>query len=77
MLEYDPDKRISAQDAMRHVYFAEDMKPGSNSFAVPGERNPMQYPVRRVMQDDTDMSSGASSVKQSRGEEKSAKRQRI
>ena len=35
MLDYDPNTRITAQDALRHPYFtAEDPKPSSNIFML-------------------------------------------
>ncbi|RUP50290.1 kinase-like domain-containing protein, partial [Jimgerdemannia flammicorona] len=51
MLEYDPARRITAEDALNHQYFLEDPKPAMNSFAQHGT----EYPLRRVTQEDNDM----------------------
>lgn len=45
MLEYDPLKRITAEDALRHEYFQEDPKPGPNAF-VYGTTPVVVYPRR-------------------------------
>ncbi|KAK9764275.1 cyclin-dependent protein kinase [Basidiobolus ranarum] len=51
MFEYDPLKRITAEEALDHPYFQEDPKPTLNSFSG----QPFEYPIRRVTQDDMDM----------------------
>jgi cyclin-dependent kinase 8/11 len=49
MLEYNPSKRISAEDALNSSYFAEQPKPGLNSFVYPVTKKQMfQYPTRRL-----------------------------
>lgn len=54
LLEYDPTKRLTAEEALRHPYFAgEDGggKPSANCF----EGVDVRYPHRRVSQDDNDI----------------------
>ena len=52
LLEYDPTKRLTAQDALQHPYFsANGEKVTANCF----EGMTMQYPHRRVSQDDNDI----------------------
>ncbi|KAJ2223055.1 cyclin-dependent protein kinase [Coemansia sp. RSA 485] len=48
LLEYDPDRRISAADALDHAYFKEDPKPVRHPFL---EQN-ISYPKRRLTLDD-------------------------
>ena len=52
LLEYDPAKRLTAQEALRHPYFlANGEKVATNCF----EGMSTQYPHRRVSQDDNDI----------------------
>ena len=52
LLEYDPEKRLSARDAMDHPYFfANGEKVSVNCF----EGLTTQYPARRVSSDDNDI----------------------
>lgn len=56
LLEYDPDKRLTAQKALQHPYFSEKgEKVAANCF----EGLATQYPHRRVSQDDNDMRTGS------------------
>lgn len=49
MLDYNPDTRISADDALVHHYFADKPNPGQNSFIAPPNKSPwMKYPLRKV-----------------------------
>eukprot|EP01119_Soliformovum_irregulare_P011173 TRINITY_DN2781_c0_g2_i1.p1 TRINITY_DN2781_c0_g2~~TRINITY_DN2781_c0_g2_i1.p1 ORF type:complete len:379 (+),score=80.17 TRINITY_DN2781_c0_g2_i1:35-1138(+) len=45
MTEYDPLKRISAQEALDHPYFKTEPLPGKNSFVGP-DRTMVNYPPR-------------------------------
>ncbi|KAL0075088.1 hypothetical protein F4703DRAFT_1889207 [Phycomyces blakesleeanus] len=51
LLEYDPAKRITAEKALAHPYFQEDPKPQANVLA---QQN-IEYPLRRVTQEDNDI----------------------
>jgi cyclin-dependent kinase 8/11 len=52
LLEYDPQKRLTAEEALRHRYFSEhDAKPSEGCF----EGSKIKYPVRRVSQEDNDI----------------------
>lgn len=52
LLEYDPAKRLTAQEALQHPYFsANGEKVSANCF----EGMVVQYPHRRVSQDDNDI----------------------
>ncbi|KAL0079177.1 hypothetical protein J3Q64DRAFT_1271853 [Phycomyces blakesleeanus] len=51
LLEYDPAKRITAEKALAHPYFQEDPKPLANVLA---QQN-IEYPLRRVTQEDNDI----------------------
>ena len=52
LLEYDPTKRLTAQEALQHPYFsANGEKVSANCF----EGMTTQYPHRRVSQDDNDI----------------------
>ncbi|KAI7823139.1 kinase-like domain-containing protein [Kickxella alabastrina] len=51
LLEYDPDKRISASDAMDHPYFKDDPKPVKHPFL---EHN-ISYPKRRLTLDELNL----------------------
>ncbi|GAB5588966.1 cyclin-dependent protein kinase [Umbelopsis nana] len=53
LLEYDIEKRISAEDALNHAYFQEEPKPVMNVLAQQG----IEYPLRRVTSDDVDIKS--------------------
>jgi cyclin-dependent kinase 8/11 len=49
MLEFEPSKRITAEEALSHPYFADQPKPGLNSFVYPLSKKQMfQYPIRRL-----------------------------
>lgn len=52
LLEYDPVKRLTAQQALEHKYFSEGGKLSLNAF----EGQPFEYPHRRVTQEDNDIS---------------------
>ncbi|KAH8896463.1 kinase-like protein [Thozetella sp. PMI_491] len=51
LLEYDPEKRLTAAQALAHSFFSTGDKPHSNCF----EGLKMEYPHRRVSQDDNDI----------------------
>jgi cyclin-dependent kinase 8/11 len=51
LLEYDPEKRLTAQQALQHAFFSTGDKVSSNCF----EGMKMEYPHRRVSQDDNDI----------------------
>jgi cyclin-dependent kinase 8/11 len=51
LLEYDPEKRLTAQAALQHPFFSTGDKVSSNCF----EGMKMEYPHRRVSQDDNDI----------------------
>ena len=51
LLEYDPEKRLTAKDALQHPYFCTGEKVSANCF----EGMTTQYPHRRVSQDDNDV----------------------
>ncbi|CAJ0647592.1 6057_t:CDS:2 [Entrophospora sp. SA101] len=51
MLEYDPTRRINAEDALNHPYFSEEPLPSMESF----KGQPFQYPLRTLKQDDSDV----------------------
>jgi cyclin-dependent kinase 8/11 len=51
LLEYDPQRRLSAEKALEHKYFTEYGKPSDNCF----EDSKIKYPVRRVSQEDNDI----------------------
>ena len=51
LLEYDPEKRLTAQQALQHPFFSTGDKLSSNAF----EGMKMEYPHRRVSQDDNDI----------------------
>jgi cyclin-dependent kinase 8/11 len=53
LLEYDPEKRLTAQAALQHPFFATGDKVSSNCFE--GMKPGMEYPHRRVSQDDNDI----------------------
>ena len=56
LLEYDPEKRLSARDAMDHPYFfANGEKVSVNCF----EGVSIQYPARRVSSEDNDIRTGS------------------
>lgn len=56
LLEYDPEKRLTAANALQHPFFAESPDPiNANCFA--GVK--MEYPHRRVSQDDNDIRTGS------------------
>ena len=48
LLEYDPSKRLTARQALEHPYFTQGEKATENCF----EGLEMEYPHRRVSQDD-------------------------
>ena len=52
LLEYDPDKRLTAEQALKHNYFAmEDAKAFENCF----EGSEVRYPMRKVSNEDNDI----------------------
>jgi cyclin-dependent kinase 8/11 len=51
LLEYDPEKRLSAQQALNHSFFSGGEKVSGNCF----EGLKAEYPHRRVSQDDNDI----------------------
>ena len=51
LLEYDPEKRMTAKDALQHPYFSTGDKVSANCFEGTSEK----YPARRVSQDDNDI----------------------
>ncbi|KAH9865972.1 cyclin-dependent protein kinase [Plenodomus biglobosus] len=51
LLEYDPQKRLTAEKALEHPYFAAHGKISDNCF----EDSKIKYPVRRVSQEDNDI----------------------
>lgn len=57
LLEYDPTKRLTAEDALQHPYFSEkaDTDVSANCF----EGITTQYPHRRVTQSDSDIRTGS------------------
>ena len=55
LLEYDPEKRITAVEALQHPYFTSGEKPAEDCF----EGSTIQYPHRRVSPDDTDIRTGS------------------
>ncbi|RKP25716.1 Serine/threonine-protein kinase SSN3 [Syncephalis pseudoplumigaleata] len=48
MLEYDPERRISAEQALDHAYFHEEPRPASNVFANQG----FKYPTRKLTKEE-------------------------
>lgn len=51
LLEYDPSKRLTAEQALQHPFFSTGEKVFSNAF----EGLKVEYPHRRVSQDDNDI----------------------
>ncbi|KAF2798276.1 cyclin-dependent protein kinase-like protein Ssn3 [Melanomma pulvis-pyrius CBS 109.77] len=51
LLEYDPQKRLTAEQALQHPYFSVHGKPSENCF----EDSKINYPIRRVSQEDNDI----------------------
>jgi cyclin-dependent kinase 8/11 len=52
LLEYDPEKRLTAEQALKHSYFTmEDEKIFANCF----EDSKVQYPMRKVSSEDNDI----------------------
>ena len=51
LLEYDPERRLTAQAALQHSFFSTGDKVSANCF----EGMKMEYPHRRVSQDDNDI----------------------
>ncbi|KAF1962322.1 cyclin-dependent protein kinase-like protein Ssn3 [Byssothecium circinans] len=51
LLEYDPQKRLTAENALQHPYFTQHDPPTENCFAD----SKIKYPVRRVSQEDNDI----------------------
>jgi cyclin-dependent kinase 8/11 len=51
LLEYDPEKRLTAQAALQHSFFSTGDKVSANCF----DGMKMEYPHRRVSQDDNDI----------------------
>ena len=55
LLDYDPTRRISADDALSHAYFSEEPKPCANCLRTSNE----EYSRRRIVVDDKDLPPGA------------------
>ncbi|APA07460.1 hypothetical protein sscle_03g022300 [Sclerotinia sclerotiorum 1980 UF-70] len=55
LLEYDPEKRLTAQAALTHPFFSTGDKVSANVF----EGVKTEYPHRRVSQDDNDIRTGS------------------
>ena len=55
LLEYDPEKRLTAQAALSHPFFSTGDKVSANCF----EGVKVEYPHRRVSQDDNDIRTGS------------------
>ncbi|PQE29364.1 CMGC CDK CDK8 kinase protein [Rutstroemia sp. NJR-2017a WRK4] len=55
LLEYDPEKRLTAQAALTHPFFSTGDKVSANVF----EGAKVEYPHRRVSQDDNDIRTGS------------------
>jgi cyclin-dependent kinase 8/11 len=55
LLEYDPQKRLTAEKALLHPYFTIHGKPADSCF----EDSKIKYPVRRVSQEDNDIRTGS------------------
>jgi len=51
LLEYDPEKRLTAQQALQHPFFSTGDKVSSNCF----EYMKIEYPHRRISNDDNDI----------------------
>src|SRR5262249_9732816 len=51
LLEYDPEKRLRAEQALKHPYFTSGAKPAENCF----EGVQTEYPHRRVSNEDNDI----------------------
>lgn len=51
LLEYDPEKRLNAEQALKHPYFTQGDKPTENCF----EGVQTEYPHRRVSNEDNDI----------------------
>lgn len=51
LLEYDPQKRLTAEQALQHPYFTSGELPSENCF----EGSKIDYPHRRVSQEDNDI----------------------
>lgn len=51
LLEYDPQKRLTAEKALEHPYFSIHGLPSDNCF----EHSELEYPCRRVSQEDNDI----------------------
>ncbi|KAF2278834.1 cyclin-dependent protein kinase-like protein Ssn3 [Westerdykella ornata] len=51
LLEYDPQKRLTAEKALQHPYFTTGEKPSDNCF----EGSKIKYPCRRVSSEDNDI----------------------
>lgn len=51
LLEYDPEKRLTAEQALHHAFFQTGDKVSNNCF----EGVKLEYPHRRVSQDDNDI----------------------
>jgi len=77
LLEYDPQKRLTAQQALRHPYFHADAEKNlSNCF----EHSTIEYPLRRVTEDNNDLRSGPTLAVTKRGvisDERPAKRPKV
>lgn len=72
LLEYDPLKRITAEDALNHPYFQEEPKPLMN---VLTHQN-VEYPLRRITHEDNDIKSAKIPAKEDHPMARQAKKPR-
>jgi len=54
MIEYNPEKRITADAALDHPYFHEDPLPGRNSLVAPNQQYPPPYQDRTKLRKELD-----------------------
>ena len=58
MFDFDPEKRITAMNALEHGYFKESPQPGKNSFRTPNGEV-FTYPKRKIIYEDNDIMASA------------------